>query len=194
MNTPAHLIFGLTAFGKVGAKRVTAGALAGAIIPDLSLYLLAGWELIVKGTDANHVFGTMYYSESWQAIFRVDNSFVVWGIGLSFALMLRSGWAIALCGAALLHLALDFPLHNDDARAHFWPVSNWKFVSPVSYWDGKYFGHIVGPLEIAASVACCVLLWRRFQGLWMRILIATLGAMELVPGIAFAIMFAGGSA
>lgn len=41
MNTPAHLIIGLAAFGKPGAPRVTAAALAGAMIPDLSLYLLA---------------------------------------------------------------------------------------------------------------------------------------------------------
>ena len=40
-------------------------------------------------------------------------------------------------------------------------------------------------------MACCVVLWRRFTGWLMRGLIAVLGAMELVPGIAFAIMFSG---
>lgn len=57
MNTPAHLIFGLVAFGKPGAPKVTAAALAGALIPDLSLYLMAGWHLIVLQTDPNIVFG-----------------------------------------------------------------------------------------------------------------------------------------
>ena len=73
MNTPAHLIFGMAAFGNPMRRAVTAAAFAGAVIPDLSLYLLAGWELLIKGTDPNIVFGQMYYSESWQAVFRIDN-------------------------------------------------------------------------------------------------------------------------
>lgn len=112
---------------------MTAAAIAGALIPDLSLYLMAGWELLIQGTDPEIVFGQMYFSESWQAVFRIDNSFVIWGLLLVAGIMARSAVLFALCGAALLHLALDFPLHNDDARAHFWPLTNWKFISPVSY-------------------------------------------------------------
>jgi len=47
MNTPAHLIFGLAAFGDPARKAVTAAALAGALIPDASLYLMAGAHLLV---------------------------------------------------------------------------------------------------------------------------------------------------
>ena len=191
MNTPAHLIFGVTAFGNPLRWPVTAAAFAGAILPDLSLYLLAGWELRINGTPPEVVFGQMYYSESWQAIFRIDNSFVLWGMGLVLALMLQSRVLLALCGAALLHIALDFPLHNDDARAHFWPVSNWKFISPVSYWDPKYYGHIVGPLEVLLVIAAAVYGWRKFPGLWMRGGIIALAGLEVVPIIMFRIMFAG---
>jgi hypothetical protein len=82
MNTPAHLIFGLAAFGKVDAPSVTAAALAGALIPDLTLYLMAGTHLLLLGTDPQVVFGQLYFSERWQAIFRIDNSIVLWGMGL----------------------------------------------------------------------------------------------------------------
>ncbi|MEJ6403518.1 hypothetical protein [Yoonia sp. 2307UL14-13] len=51
MNTPAHLIFGMTAFGRSGQVKVTAAALFGALLPDLSLYLLAGWHLNILGTS-----------------------------------------------------------------------------------------------------------------------------------------------
>lgn len=192
MNTPAHLIFGLAAFGKAGRPAVTGAALAGAIIPDLSLYLMAGTHLFVFGTDPQVVFGQLYYSEAWQSIFRIDNSFILWGIAFVIGLMIRSQVIIALCGAALLHLSLDFGLHHDDGRAHFWPLSTWIFVSPVSYWDPAHYGNIVGPIEIAASLVCCVLLWRRYIGKWMRGLIVSLALMEAAPGIMFAIMFAGG--
>lgn len=191
MNTPAHLIFGLTAFGRVDAPKVTAAALAGGLIPDLSLYILAGTHLFVLGTDPQVVFGQLYFSESWQAIFRIDNSAVLWGMGLVFAIWARSAWATALCGAALLHLGLDFLFHYDDGRAHFWPFTTWIFQSPVSYWDPAHYGRIVGAVEIAVSLLCCAWLWRRFEGRAMRVLIAILGLAGIAPLILFSIMFAG---
>ena len=68
--------------------------------------------------------------------------------------MARSAVLIALFSAALVHLTLDFPLHNDDARAHFWPLTNWKFTSPVSYWD---------PLTMVISLgqSKSALLWKQ---------------------------------
>lgn len=192
MNTPAHLIFGLAAFGKPERKAVTAAAFAGALIPDLSLYLLATWHLQILGTPAQIVFGELYFSESWQSIFRIDNSIVLWSLALGAAIMAKSKVGIALCGAALLHLGLDFPLHHDDGRAHFWPISTWIFESPVSYWDRRHYGNIVGPIEIAAALVACYYLWRRFTGKWMRGLIVVLGAIEFAPAVLFAIMFSGG--
>ncbi len=192
MNTPAHLIFGIAAFGRPDARAVTAAALLGAFIPDASLYGLVAWHLQVMGTPANVVFDQLYYSEGWQQIFRVDNSIVLWGIALMVAAMFRSPVFIALSGAALLHLLLDFPLHNDDARAHFWPLTNWKFFSPVSYWSPAHYGNIVGPIEIIAVLLTSVWLWGRFTSRLMRMLIAGLALLQALPGIVFAIMFAGG--
>jgi len=189
MNTPAHIIFGIAAFGNPDRRAVTTAAIAGAVIPDLSLYLLSGWELLIKGTSATFVFGQMYYSESWQSIFRIDNSFVLWGLLLVVGLMARSAVLIALCSAALVHLTLDFPLHNDDARAHFWPLTNWKFISPVSYWDPKYYGHIVGPVEVGLALVASVYAWRKFSGRVMRGIIAVLALLEVAPIVIFGIMF-----
>lgn len=189
MNTPAHLIFGLAAFGKAHHPRITAAALAGALIPDLSLYIMAGAHLLILKTPPDVVFGQLYFSENWQSVFRIDNSIVLWGVGFILAQMARSPVFVALCGAALLHLFLDLPLHHDDGRAHFWPLSVWIFESPVSYWDPLHHGRLVGALEVVAALACCVVLWRRFTGIAMRALILALGLMEAVPGILFALMF-----
>ena len=191
MNTPAHLIFGLTAFGKPNRAAVTGAALAGALIPDLSLYLLSGWHLLVVGTSPEVLFGELYFSDSWQSLFRIDNSIILWGIGFALAAMMRSAVSIAFCGAALLHLGLDLLFHNDDGRAHFWPLTSWIFESPVSYWDPNHYGNIVGPVEVAVSLLCCGVLWVRYTGRWMRGLIVALGLMEFAPFAIFAIMFAG---
>lgn len=90
---------------------------------------------------------------------------ILWGIAFALGAMARSPVMVALCGAALLHLGFDFLLHNDDGRAHFWPLSNWIFQSPVSYWDPDHYGNIAGAIEVALSLLCCGILWRRFTGL-----------------------------
>ena len=154
MNTPAHLIFGLTAFGKAGRPAVTGAAFAGALIPDLSLYLLAGTHLFLLGTDPEVVFGRLYYSDAWQSIFRIDNSIILWGLLLAIGVWRRAPVVIALAGAAMLHLVLDFALHHDDGRAHFWPITDWIFMSPVSYWDRNHHGGIVAPIELVVALAC----------------------------------------
>jgi hypothetical protein len=187
MNTPAHLIFGLTAFGKPDRRDVTAAALIGALLPDFSLYVMTSWHLMILGTSPQVVFDQLYFSQAWQNIFRVDNSIVLWFLALVLGLMWRSPVVIALCGAALLHLVLDFGLHHDDGRAHFWPISNWIFASPVSYWDSNHYGNIVAPIEVAASLACCWWLWKRFTGRLIRALIAILGLMEFLPIVVFTV-------
>ena len=191
MNTPAHLIFGLTAFGKAGKPAATTAAFAGALMPDLSLYVLSIVHLFILGTSPEIVFGELYYSDGWQSIFRIDNSMILWGIALAVGAMLRSPVTIALCGAALLHLGFDLMLHNDDGRAHFWPLSNWVFLSPVSYWDPDHYGNIAGAIEVALSLLCCGILWQRFVGRWMRGLILLLGTSEFAPFVIFGIMFGG---
>ena len=180
MNTPAHLIFGVAAFGKRGQPRITAAAAAGALIPDLSLYVMVGVSIWVLGIEPRVVFRELYYSDAWQQVFAIDNSFVLWGALLAVALWFRRPALTAFAGAALLHLAFDFPLHNHDARMHFWPISAWVFESPVSYWDGKYHAQVVGPLELGVSMILCLLLWIRFRRWWMRALIVLLGTAEFL--------------
>lgn len=194
MNTPAHLIIGAAVFARPDATKITLAALFGALAPDLSLYVMAMVSLFVLQIPPQTVFGELYFSDAWQLVFSIDNSFILWGIGFALAWRFKSAWAIAMCGAALLHIALDFPLHHDDGRAHFWPLTDWVFESPVSYWDGNHYGNIVGPIEIALSLALCVLLWRRFQTRWARLGIAALAIAEAMPVIVFGIMFAGGGA
>ena len=193
MNTPAHLIFGAAAFARPGATGVTLAALFGALAPDLSLYAMAGWHLFILETPPSVVFDELYFSDDWMRVFRVDNSAILWGLGLAFALWFRSAWAIALTGAALLHIALDFPFHHDDGRPHFWPLTMWIFESPLSYWDNRHYGRIVGALELAACLAACVILWRRFQHWAARGVIGLAVTSQVAPVVFWAFIFALGS-
>ena len=189
MNTPAHLIIGAAAFARPDAPRTTTATLIGGLLPDLSLYLLAGWHLLVLGTPGETVFREYYHSEEWQRIFAVDNSFVFWGLGLVAALWARSRSAVAFAGAGLLHLALDFPLHTHDARMHFWPLTDWRFESPVSYWDGAQGGDMVGWVELSLVVGLTVALLWRFRGtIWQWIFLGIAG-LQVAPFFVWRLVF-----
>ena len=181
----------MAAFGRPGAPRVTMAALAGGLLPDLSLYLMAGWQLTVVGTPPRVVFGELYHSSAWQAVFAVDNSVPLWGAVLALGLWSRRAWVVALAGAALLHLAFDLALHADDARRHFWPLTDWVFASPLSYWDRRHHGGLVGPLEIAATLALGAWLLARHRSAAARAVVAALMVAEAAPLVMWRIVFAG---
>jgi len=178
LNTPAHLIFGAAAFGRPHLPRTALAALAGALAPDLSLYAMTAVSIWFMGISPETVFRELYYSAAWQQVFAIDNSFILWGLAFALALRARAPAAIAFSGAALLHLAFDFPLHTHDARMHFWPLTDWRFESPVSYWDGRAHARIVEGAVLAIVVVLAVLIWRRFRTWAMRATTAGLVALE----------------
>lgn len=157
MNTPAHLLIG----GLMGRRqpRLIAFGMLGGALPDLSLYVLAGVSLSILQIPPQVVFDELYFSDLWQTIFAIDNSVFVWGALL--LLTWRRSWqaGIALCLGALAHIALDFPLHAGDGRAHFWPVSTWVFHSPFSYWDRAYSAAWVAPVEALFALCAAAYLW-----------------------------------
>jgi hypothetical protein len=180
VNTPAHLLIGAAAFGKENQKGTTIAALLGALTPDLSLYVMASVSIWVLNIPAATVFNEMYFSDAWQRVFAIDNSFILWGLACAIAVSQRSAIFIAFTGAALLHLALDFPFHTDDARMHFWPVSNWIYESPVSYWDRRSYAGIVGPFEVTMSCGAAYLIWRRNEPRLIVVIAVFLLAGELL--------------
>ncbi|SPJ27584.1 cobalamin biosynthesis protein CobQ [Falsiruegeria mediterranea] len=179
MNTPAHLLIGAAAFGVPGHGRIMGAALLGAVMPDVSLYVLAGVSLFVLGIPEDVVFGELYFSSAWQTVFAIDNSFLIWGVIM--ALALRLGWRpmTAFASAGLLHLGTDFVLHSGDGRAHFWPLNDWVFHSPVSYWDSSHHAHWIVPIAVSACVLAYLHLWRGGISAWGRVGFGSLLAAEL---------------
>lgn len=179
MNTPAHLILGAAAFARPAERRYLLAALLGGLAPDLSLYLMAGVSLTLLQIPPQVVFGELYFSDAWQTVFAIDNSVLLWGGLLGLAVWRGRAGLTAFAGAGLLHVALDFPLHHDDGRAHFWPLSDWVFESPFSYWDMAHGAGVIGPMEGALCGIATYLLWRRFQGRGPRVFLMLLMAAEL---------------
>jgi len=193
MNTPSHILLGVAAFGRADNAKITTAALLGGLAPDLSLYLMSIWAMYVQGVSPNVVFDEYYFSREWMRVFAFDNSFILWGGVFAFGLRAKRGWLIAFAGAGLLHLATDFALHHDDARPHFWPLTDWVFQSPISYWDGRYYGNIVAPIELVMDFVLCVILWRRHLGRWARITVGATVVVLFVPLVMWGFLLAGGT-
>lgn len=189
MNTPAHLIFAAAAFlrpappGPQGAaaRRRNLAALAGGLAPDLSFVLLVAFARLVQERELRQVFEEDYRSDLWQGIFAVDNSIPLWAALGLVALALRRPALAVFAGAGLLHLAFDLPLHNSDARPHFWPLTDRVFRSPLSYWDPALHGPWVARVEGLACLALGALLWRRLRDPWPRALVLAALALEAAP-------------
>lgn len=179
VNTPAHLLIGLAVCGRPRVPRSGRLALAGSVLPDASLYLLAGAALFALQIPAERVFGELYFSDAWQTVFAIDNSALLWGIALLAAVWYRV-WPLAVfAGAGLLHVATDLPLHAGDGRPHFWPLSDWIYDSPLSYWDSAHHAGVIAPIE---ALACAIAAWvcaRRYTNPWARGGIAALFLAEL---------------
>ncbi len=180
MNTPAHLIFGAAAFGRPGRVGVTTAALLGGLVPDLSLYLMVAWARWGQGADTREIFGQLYFSDAWMAVFAVDNSIPLWSLALILALWLRRPVLVAFLAAGVLHLGFDLLLHGEDARPQLWPLTDWRFDSPLSYWDKSRYGGIIGPAELATSaVLTGWMLWLH-RGIGLRMVLVALMLAEAV--------------
>ena len=181
MQTQTHLLLASAVLGRRAAKGEQAAILAGAFLPDLSIYVLAGWAALM-GVPPRLVWDEMYWAEPWQTLSAISNSVFLWALVAAAGCLARRRWLALLGLAALLHLAFDLPLHADDAHRHFWPLGDWRFRSPVSYWDPAHHGRIVGLIEAAGGAALCAVLWRRHPARWVRTLLALLAlAYAAVP-------------
>jgi hypothetical protein len=181
MNTPTHLLVGAGLFARPGQRARNTAALAGALLPDLAIFVLWGWARLAGYSEAA-VWSQLYPSQIWQTAVTVGNAAPLYAlVGLAGWMLGRPVlWVFAL--AALTHVALDLPVHVSDAHAHFWPLTDWRFESSVSYWNDAHHAQWVQAGEVAFALALTVLLWRRFSGWPVRaVLAASLLLYAAVP-------------
>ena len=182
MNTPAHVVINLCIAR--GRTRLENGAVVlGALLPDAPMFLFYAWQKLWLNTPESVIWREAYHDPRWQIFFDVFNSVpLIAGIALV-------GWLaksrVVLLGALsmFLHVLGDLPLHHDDAHRHFFPISHWRFESPVSYWDPQHYGQWFAPLEIMLSAVCLLLLFRRYKSKSARAAVALMGASYLAYGL-----------
>ncbi|MES2333249.1 MAG: cobalamin biosynthesis protein CobQ [Pseudomonadota bacterium] len=181
MNTPTHMLIGAAVFSRPLVPASLLAALAGGLVPDLPMLAMVFWSTRISGIPESQVFGQLYYSDAWQAVFAVDHGLLLWGGFLAVTVWLGSVVLRAFAGAGLFHAVADFFTHNDDARRQLWPLTDWVFRSPVSYWDPRYFGTQFAVFELGLVVVLTAFLCWRMRLWWQRALTLGVAAILLVP-------------
>jgi len=172
MNTPAHLLVSAAALGKGASRRGLAFILAGALLPDLPMFLFYLWQRLVLDAPERLIWGQRYFEAGWQSFFDLFNSAPLALAGLAAGWLLASRDLRLFFSAMLLHFAMDLPLHHDDGHAHLFPFSSWKFASAVSYWDPRHLGGLGAGIELAVVLASAAVLIRRARHRVSRVALA----------------------
>jgi membrane-bound metal-dependent hydrolase YbcI (DUF457 family) len=182
MNTQTHIIMSAAFFGGDVPKRAWAAALGGAL-PDIPMLLIV-LALKLSGVPANRIFDEMYWQNWWQVTNGIAHNFWAWGGLLLLAVFMRERlaasatnidfWTLVLVFAlsGFLHSFVDFLCHREDAHMSLWPVTRWKFMSPVSYYDSAHYGRWFSLFEAALGVVLSVVLLQRFHANLLRAVLA----------------------
>lgn len=198
MNSQSHILMGALLFGRPAPRLAWVGA-AGGLTPDLPMFIIVA-GLRMTGYPVQEIFDRLYWEPWWQIANSIGHSFLLWGALTfgAFAVLSRRGSAgfpramsptggiaplvLAFSGSALLHSLIDFLVHRDDAHMQFWPLSDWRFRSPVSYWDANHYGNWFGLFEALLGIGMAVLLFRRYRSLRLRVaLVLAIALYAAVP-------------
>lgn len=169
------MVLGLAVLGRSATRAEWTLILFGAFLPDAFLFA----EHFLRGTAPPGVLAAN------AALVDIFNSALVYAAAFAAGLALHLRWLWLLAASALLHIAFDLPLHATDAHAHFWPLTDWRLISPVSFWDADHHGRLFGIAEGALFAACLVVIWRRLDSTTGRVLTALFALLYLNAFIHF---------
>lgn len=190
MNTPAHVILNALVLGRGPWREHWLAISGGALLPDLPMFGFYLYQRVL-GTPERRIWGEVYFEPQWQAFFDVFNSLPLVALGALVAWRARATAWLAFFASMAVHCLADLPLHREDAHAHFFPLSSWRFESPVSYWDPAHHGLLFAGLEAALVLVGGIALARYSTPLALRV-VGGVSALSYVLLAAFALwMWAG---
>ncbi|MCZ6677313.1 MAG: hypothetical protein O7E52_08690 [Candidatus Poribacteria bacterium] len=187
MNIQSHAIINVALLSRKEKPHLHRYALIGALLPDLPMFVFWGIETFVLKHSQGQIWESRYFLPQWQNVFDTFNSvpFILIILGLGY--WLKSEAIIVCCLSMLLHAAGDFFLHVDDGHRHFFPVLQFTFQSPISYWDANHYGDIVSVAEILVTIGASVYLFPRLQSRITQGALITANLLGLLARVGFAI-------
>ncbi|MGB3637999.1 MAG: hypothetical protein WBA39_10560 [Rivularia sp. (in: cyanobacteria)] len=179
MNTPSHAILNLVAFSEKLRNKASLAIFIGAVIPDVPIFIFYFLMKFVYRYPSSKIWGEIYFQPFWQNIVSIFHSIPLALIGVLICHFAK--WKVVEIGfiSMVMHSLLDLPVHNDDAHRHFYPFSDYRFISPFSYWDANHYGAIVAFIEMSLVLASTVYLFSGFRSYWVRGLMISVNVVYL---------------
>ena len=204
MTTPAHAALSLIVLGR--SERNALPVALGAVAPDVPMLVFYLWERLVRGVSEGRIWSERYFDPGWQVAFDIPSSIPLLGIAFCILLVLigrrstagrvppaamaaaprpaRLTASTLFVASMILHALGDLPLHREDAHRHFFPFSDWRFTSPVSYWDPQHYGGYAAAGEVILVLGVSVFLFRAYRGRGRWIVAGVAGIYALFIGFA----------
>lgn len=180
MNTPSHVILNLAFLGRRSKWHLNSAIFWGALVPDLAMFGFYIWARFIAQMDESTIWNEAFFDPFWQDIFAVGNSIPLALVSIGMGLWVRRRypqWQVAattvifLALSAILHSLADLPLHAEDGHRHFWPLSDFRYVSPVSYWDPDHHGRVFALVEGTMVLVASWWVWRLLRSRWAKFLL-----------------------
>lgn len=153
MNTPGHYILNLALLGKTIAPQYNSAIAIGAILPDVPIFIFYLVAKYIYQLPEAKIWLEAYYEPVWQNTIALFHSIPLAAIGAIIFYRWDIKPGMILCLSMICHSLLDLPVHHDDAHRHFFPFSNYRFISPFSYWDINHYGRIIALIEMSLVLA-----------------------------------------
>ncbi|MDY6783360.1 MAG: hypothetical protein SW833_12595 [Cyanobacteriota bacterium] len=185
MNTPSHYVLNLALLGTTVAPNANVAIALGAIVPDFPIFVFYFVAKVILHLPERQIWSQAYYQPFWQTGVALFHSIPLAAIAL--CLCLYGGWkpGAIFFGSAIFHSLLDLPVHNDDAHRHFFPFSNYRFISPFSYWDPNHYGRIVAAIELLLVLGVTPVVFALLKTWPSKILLITINVVYVVGYLRF---------
>ena len=195
MNTQSHalLTFYLTRRflneKTKSLKGLHAILFTGAITPDIPIYLFFFWYTLIHPTPQMAIWNELYFRDDWQLFFSPFHSFPIWGALIATFWFLKKPRVALFSLSALLASVEDFLLHHNDGHAHFFPLSDYRFASPISYWDPEHYGKIASVVEIGLVLTASVWIFKKLKSKWGKVLLVITVLTLIATNSIWALLF-----
>ncbi len=189
MHTQSHALINMALLSRANKPHRHGCALLGGVLPDVPIFVFFGVEALLLRHSQSEIWSERYFLPEWQNIIDPFNSIPLVLLGVGIGYFLRSDRTRVVCWSMLLHCVADFFLHREDAHRHFFPFWDYKFKSPISYWETEYHAGIVSAIEIAATIGASVYLFPRLRSYIAKAGLIAVNAISVLLYIAFIFVF-----
>lgn len=180
MHLPSHAVLNLTALDQWATPEDRPFVLLGAILPDLPVLAFYFICRFFFGFSDDKIWKDLYYRDRWFNLFATFHSIPVTAGLCLLGVGLGVNWLALLGASMLLHNIVDLPIHANDAHRHFFPITNYRFKSPISYWNPRFWGRIVAAAELVLLMVCSFYLFPMLVTWWAKAVVVVANLIFVV--------------